>query len=122
MSSDPSSASAVPLATDCSSLVDLKAEVFRKQQEARFNKNKAASSSGKGNKNGNDLIYSCSYLSDNAFPDDKAGGSSKDGNKDAIWSKQNAGLTQREKKDLKEKLEEDAKVRYNVNYLLQCIK
>ena len=52
-----------------------------------------------------------------AFPDDKAGGSSRDGNKDAIWSKQNAGLTQREKKDLKEKLEEDAKVRYNVNYV-----
>ena len=49
-----------------------------------------------------------------AFPDDKAGGSSREGNKDAIWSKQNAGLTQREKKDLKEKLEEDAKVRYNM--------
>ena len=49
------------------------------------------------------------------FPDDKAGGSSREGNKDAIWSKQNAGLTQREKKDLKEKLEEDAKVRYNMN-------
>ena len=116
MSSDPSSASAVPLATDCSSLVDLKAEVFRKQQEARFNKNKAASSSGKGNLKENDLIFFILviFLITYAFPDDKAGGSSRDGNKDAIWSKQNAGLTQREKKDLKEKLEEDAKVRYNV--------
>ena len=35
----------------------------------------------------------------------------KDANKEAIWSKQNAGLTQREKRDLQERLQEEAKVR-----------
>jgi len=92
MSQEPgSSSSSSLLASDCSSLVDLKAEVFRKQQEAKFNKNKGQSSSKDDSSVG--------------------GGSSAGGNKDAIWSKQNAGLTQREKRDLKERLAEDTKVR-----------
>ena len=63
------------LATDSSSLVDLKAEVFRKQQEAAFNK-----------------VHS-GALRLKPREKDKS-------NKDKIWSKQNAGLTTREKKDM----------------------
>ena len=63
------------LATDSSSLVDLKAEVFRKQQEASFNKIHGGALKLKT----------------------REGGKSK---KDKIWSKQNAGLTTREKRDL----------------------
>ena len=64
------------LVTDSSSLVDLKAEVFRKQQEASFNK----LHSGALRLKSKDKNIS---------------------NKDKIWSKKNAGLTSREKKDLK---------------------
>ena len=63
------------LATDSSSLVDLKAEVFRKQQEASFNK-----------LHGGALRLKSQQKAKS--------------NKDKIWSKQNAGLTSREKRDL----------------------
>ena len=63
------------LATDSSSLVDLKAEVFRKQQEASFNKIHGGALKLKVREKGKS-------------------------NKDKIWSKQNAGLTSREKRDI----------------------
>ena len=81
--SAPSSSNS--LSTDSSSLVDLKAEVFRKQQEAKFNK-----------------VHFGSLRLKNSSDKSKAT------NKDKIWSKKNAGLTSREKKDLeveKEKLQ-----------------
>ena len=67
------------LATDSSSLVDLKAEVFRKQQEAKFNKSHSRGS----------------LKLKNSVSED-----TKREKKDKIWSKQNVGLTEREKKDL----------------------
>lgn len=76
------------LATDSSSLVDLKAEVYRKQQEAKFNKIhgngslKLKNSDSKGKKS----------------------------NKDKIWSKKNAGLTEREKRDLQVETEKNLKI------------
>ena len=72
------------LATDSSSLVDLKAEVFRKQQEAAFNK-----------------VHSGAL---------RLKTREKVKNKDKIWSKQNAGLTTREKKDLEIKDERQKRV------------
>ena len=71
------SSSASSLATDSSSLVDLKAEVFRKQQEAKFNKLHCPGSLKLKNSN-----------------------KKQQTDKDKIWSKKNAGLTAREKKDL----------------------
>ena len=67
------------LATDSSSLVDLKAEVFRKQQEAKFNKSHSRGSLKLKN---------------------SVSEGTKREKKDKIWSKQNVGLTEREKKDL----------------------
>ena len=73
------------LATDSSSLVDLRAEVFRKQQEAKFNRLH-------GNKS------------------NQAAGS-KSNSKNAIWSRENAGLTAREKRDQAEAVAEQQRVR-----------
>ena len=75
---ESSAPSTTSLSTDSSSLVDLKAEVFRKQQEAKFNK-----------------IHSPGSLRLKTSAD-----KSKTNNKDKIWSKKNAGLTAREQKDL----------------------
>ena len=77
------------LLSDSSSLVDLKAEVFRKHQEAKFNRLHGKDASG--------------YVAS----------SSKDRG-DQIWSKKNAGLTLREKRDLdrsEEERRDDARVK-----------
>ncbi len=71
------------LASDSSSLVDLKAEVFRKQQEAQYNKihgrNKAAAESNSDKKNN-------------------------------IWSKKNAGILRRTAKDDEEQAQERRRI------------
>ncbi len=77
------------LLSDSSSLVDLKAEVFRKHQEAKFNRLHGKATPG---------VVSTS---------------NKD-KKEQIWSKKNAGLTAREKKDLarsEEERRDEARVR-----------
>ncbi len=74
------------LLSDSSSLVDLKAEVFRKHQEAKFNKLHGKSAPTFAHANAKDRG-------------------------EQIWSKKNAGLTTREKRDLQERSEEELRVR-----------